>query len=175
MALVGAVAVLPASLAAQSKPQPNSRQPATASKKPVAQKTPAAKTSTRKVKGSGRRSRGRFRYRLAQLRLSPQRTIEIQRALIQSGYLNREPTGKWDDATRQAMKRYQADNRLPATGLPEARSLMKLGLGPHPLPVEIDPSAPARASVGPSGSKSAPSSKPESSSGPPDPKPPEQK
>ncbi len=175
MALVGAVAVLPANLAGQTRPRPNSRQPATASKKPAAQKTPPAKTGTRKMKGSRRKSGGRFRYRLAQLRLTPQRTIEIQRALIQAGYLNREPTGKWDDGTREAMKRYQAANSLPATGLPEARTLMKLGLGPHPLPAEIDPSVPARASVESSGPKSAPRhGEPGSSPGPPDPKPPEQ-
>jgi hypothetical protein len=45
------------------------------------------------------------------------------------------------------MRRYQADHGFPATGLPEARSLMKLGLGPHPLPEELDASRAARASA----------------------------
>lgn len=146
MALGVSLVVVSAALAGQTKPQPAKHRPAAKSKTPAAKKSSGAKTSTKSVKGTRRKPRGHFRYRLAQLRLSPQRTIEIQRALIQAGYLNREPTGKWDDATRDAMKRYQADNSLPATGLPEARTLMKLGLGPHSLPEEIDPSAPARAS-----------------------------
>jgi peptidoglycan hydrolase-like protein with peptidoglycan-binding domain len=66
---------------------------------------------------------------------------EIQRALVQAGYLNEEPSGRWDDRTRAAMLRYQADHGFPTTGLPEAKSLMKLGLGPHPLPEDVDPSA----------------------------------
>jgi hypothetical protein len=44
------------------------------------------------------------------------------------------------------MRRYQADRGFPVTGLPEAKSLMKLGLGPHALPEALDGSA-ARASA----------------------------
>jgi peptidoglycan hydrolase-like protein with peptidoglycan-binding domain len=73
---------------------------------------------------------------------------EIQGALAQAGYLSQKPTGKWDDATREAMRRYQADHGFPATGLPEAKSLMRLGLGPHPLPEDVEPSSAAHASVG---------------------------
>jgi hypothetical protein len=36
------------------------------------------------------------------------------------------------------MLHYQTDHGFPATGLPEAKSLMKLGLGSHPLPPELD-------------------------------------
>jgi peptidoglycan hydrolase-like protein with peptidoglycan-binding domain len=81
---------------------------------------------------------------MARLRLEPERVREIQQALVQVGYLNQEPNGNWDDATRQAMRRYQADHGFPTTGLPEARSLLKLGLGPHPLPPEADPTAQAQ-------------------------------
>lgn len=87
------------------------------------------------------------RQRLAQLRLQPERTAEIQRALIQAGYLKEEPTGRWDDQTRAAMIRYQTDHGFPTTGFPEAKSLMKLGLGPHPLPEELDSSARAQVSA----------------------------
>jgi peptidoglycan hydrolase-like protein with peptidoglycan-binding domain len=106
---------------------------------------PAAKrkVSSRSRKRSRRTS---YRYRLARLRLEPQRVQEIQQALIQAGYLNQEPTGRWDEPTKDAMRRYQADHGFPATGLPEAKSLMKLGLGPHPLPEDCDPAAQARAS-----------------------------
>lgn len=92
-----------------------------------------------------RSRRTSYRYRLARLRLEPQRVQEIQQALIQAGYLKQEPTGRWDDPTRDAMRRYQADHGFPTTGLPEAKSLMKLGLGPHPLPEDCDPVAQAQA------------------------------
>jgi peptidoglycan hydrolase-like protein with peptidoglycan-binding domain len=107
---------------------------------------PAAKrkVSSRSPKRSRRTS---YRYRLARLRLEPERVQEIQQALIQAGYLKQEPTGRWDDPTKDAMRRYQADHGFPTTGLPEAKSLMKLGLGPHPLPEDCDPGAQARAST----------------------------
>jgi peptidoglycan hydrolase-like protein with peptidoglycan-binding domain len=72
------------------------------------------------------------------MRPSPERIQEIQQALAQAGYLNAQPTGRWDDQTREAMRRYQTDHGFPVTGLPEAKSLMKLGLGPHPLPADLD-------------------------------------
>jgi len=71
------------------------------------------------------------------LRPEPERIQEIQQALVQAGYLNAQPNGRWDDQTREAMRRYQADHGFPVTGLPEAKSLMKLGLGPHPLPADL--------------------------------------
>ena len=77
--------------------------------------------------------------------LEPDRVTEIQRALGQAGYFHGQPNGQWDEQTREAMRRYQADNRFGATGLPDARSLMKLGLGPHALPEDVGRSAPAAA------------------------------
>ena len=79
--------------------------------------------------------------------MQPERVREIQQGLIDAGYLHQESTGKWDSATREAMLRYQTDHGFPATGLPEAKTLMKLGLGPHPLPADADPAAQARARV----------------------------
>jgi peptidoglycan hydrolase-like protein with peptidoglycan-binding domain len=64
---------------------------------------------------------------------------EIQQALVREGYLQGDANGLWDDHTRAAMLRYQADHGFSITGLPDAKSLMKLGLGPHPLPDELDP------------------------------------
>lgn len=76
--------------------------------------------------------------RLARLRLQPQRIQEIQQALIREGYLREDANGQWDSQTHDAMLHYQTDHGFPATGLPEAKSLMKLGLGSHPLPPELD-------------------------------------
>ena len=76
--------------------------------------------------------------RLARLHLQPERVQEIQQALIHEGYLEGDANGQWDTRTHDAMLRYQTTHGFPATGLPEAKSLMKLGLGSHPLPAELD-------------------------------------
>jgi peptidoglycan hydrolase-like protein with peptidoglycan-binding domain len=73
------------------------------------------------------------------MRIQPERVREIQQALKDAGYFEPEPHGKYDEATQEAMRRYQADNGFPASGLPESRTLMKLGLGPRPLPDDVDP------------------------------------
>jgi len=98
------------------------------------------------------------RRRRSMMRPESNRIGEIQQALVKSGYLSAEPTGRWDDQTREAMRRYQADNGFPVTGLPEAKSLMKLGLGPHPLPPDLDTSNVAKA--GANGSTAAPPNAP---------------
>ena len=110
----------------------------------------ASARSTKKTATPRRRNRKEgSRARLARLKMQPERAAEIQQALIRRGYLNQEPTGVWDDPTRDAMRRFQQENQFPATGLPEAKSLMKLGLGPHPLPDELDPATQARAMAPP--------------------------
>ena len=58
------------------------------------------------------------------------RTLEIQQALIREHYLQGEPTGEWDQATREALTRLQVDNHWQTKILPDARALIKLGLGP---------------------------------------------
>ena len=73
------------------------------------------------------------------LRLAPERVQEIQQALIRDGYLEGDASGEWDTHTRDAMLRYQTMHGFPPTGLPEAKSLRMLGLGPLPLPPELDP------------------------------------
>jgi len=99
------------------------------------------------------------RRRRAQLRPGQERIEEIQQALVKAGYLNAQPNGRWDDGTRDAMRRYQVDHGFAATGLPEAKSLMKLGLGPHPLPLDLDASSGAKAGTEMDGSApAAPSS-----------------
>jgi peptidoglycan hydrolase-like protein with peptidoglycan-binding domain len=116
-------------------------------KKTVAK--PAAKRTTRRKTPSrtARRRPANSRSRLAKLQPEPERIQEIQEALIREGYLTQEPTGKWDDATRNAMRHYQESKGFRATGLPEAKTLMKLGLGPHPLPESLDPSVVGSAQI----------------------------
>jgi hypothetical protein len=58
------------------------------------------------------------------------RAREIQTALIREGYLNGEPSGTWDQPTKDAMSRYQADHGWQTKTLPDSRALIQLGLGP---------------------------------------------
>lgn len=58
------------------------------------------------------------------------RVTEIQQALIREHYLSGEATGKWDEATKSAMHKYQADQGWQTKLIPDARALKKLGLGP---------------------------------------------
>lgn len=138
------------------KPSPStSKAP---SRKAAVQST--AKPGTKKIANTRRSYRKEgARARLARLKLQPERTSQIQQALFHRGYFNQEPTGVWDDATRGAMKRFQTENGFPPTGLPEAKSLMKLGLGPHPLPDELDPATQARVMAPPTERMDPPASK----------------
>ena len=121
----------------------------TAKKDIPAARTASSKTTLHRKSSTHRTSRRRsnYRARLSHLQLERERIEEIQQALIREGYLASEPTGKWDDATRSAMRRYQDKNGFKATGLPEAKSLMKLGLGSHPLPTDLDPAIVGQASI----------------------------
>jgi hypothetical protein len=58
------------------------------------------------------------------------RAVQLQNALIQSGYLTGEPSGHWDPASEAAMQKLQADNGWQTKLVPDSRAIIKLGLGP---------------------------------------------
>ena len=58
------------------------------------------------------------------------RARQIQTALVREGYLQGEPSGIWDEPTKDAMTRYQADHGWQTKTLPDSRALIQLGLGP---------------------------------------------
>lgn len=60
---------------------------------------------------------------------TPDRIKEIQAALQKDGSYQGEPTGKWDEATTEAMRKYQDKIGVTPTGKIDAISLKKLGLG----------------------------------------------
>jgi hypothetical protein len=62
--------------------------------------------------------------------IDPARVTVIQQALIRQHYLDGEATGTWDAATNAAMQKFQADQGWQTRLMPDARALMKLGLGP---------------------------------------------
>jgi len=55
---------------------------------------------------------------------------EIQQALIREHYLTGEADGNWNEATKAAMQKYQADQGWQTKLMPDSRALKKLGLGP---------------------------------------------
>lgn len=58
------------------------------------------------------------------------RVREIQQALIREHYLKGQASGKWDDTTQAAMRRYQAEQGWQTKLVPDSRALIRLGLGP---------------------------------------------
>jgi hypothetical protein len=77
----------------------------------------AKKTSSRKKKDKG------------QMTPTPERITEIQTALAKDGSYSAAPSGKWDDGTVDAMKKFQTTHALNPTGKLDALTLEKLGLG----------------------------------------------
>jgi hypothetical protein len=80
---------------------------------------------------------------------TPDRIREIQTALQKDGSYEGEPTGKWDAATTDAMRKYQDKIGVSPTGKIDAVSLSKLGLGSDtagkgaPVPAASSSAAPA--------------------------------
>jgi len=62
--------------------------------------------------------------------IDEERTSAIQSALIREHYLDGEPTGVWNQSSKEAMLRYQAANGWQTKITPDSRALIKLGLGP---------------------------------------------
>jgi len=91
-----------------------------------APRSPGAKGHAKKT--SAKRGKTRRRER-GQKAPKPDRIREIQTALTREGAYTGTPNGKWDAATVESMKRFQAAHGLSPTGKLDALSLQKLGLG----------------------------------------------
>jgi hypothetical protein len=137
--------------AVQKKQQPVSKRPAskksTTSKKTASPKksTPPAKTVARRTtaktvtpkktsKRAGTRRVARRRsspsWRRGQQEPTPDRYREIQQALIDRGYLQSPVPEKWGTESVDALKRFQQDQKLEASGKLDSLSIIALGLGP---------------------------------------------
>jgi Putative peptidoglycan binding domain len=79
--------------------------------------TTTKKTSSRKKKDKG------------QMTPTSDRITEIQQALAKDGSYSAPPSGKWDESTIDAMKKFQTTHALNPSGKLDARTLEKLGLG----------------------------------------------
>jgi hypothetical protein len=110
------------------KPHPASH-PATG-QHPKSNATVAARTSktghvsSRKTSKKSAKARG-------QQKIEPERAQAIQEALIREHYLSGEAAGTWNQASEDAMRKYQADHGWQSKTVPDARALISLGLGPN--------------------------------------------
>jgi peptidoglycan hydrolase-like protein with peptidoglycan-binding domain len=98
--------------------------PSQGTTKAVPQKKAAAKSKKKSTKRVVRRP-------LTQQQPTPERYREIQQALIDRGFLQGPATGVWGPECVAALKNYQTDQKLEATGKLDALSLIRLGLGPQ--------------------------------------------
>lgn len=92
-----------------------------------------SKTAKTKSASSSTTRRGKKSKKTAkrgQEKIDSDRTQQIQEALIKQHYLSGDPTGKWDPATEDALRKFQADNGWQNKTVPDSRALIKLGLGP---------------------------------------------
>ena len=118
----------------------------------------AKKSSARNASSKGKSSSSRRRKKTArgQQKIDSERARSIQEALIREHYLTGEVSGKWNQASEDAMRRYQGDHGWQTKTVPDSRALIKLGLGPsqdHLLNPEsamtTGPDAPRAASLAP--------------------------
>src|SRR5580704_9368715 len=113
LAVVFATALFAHALSAQTTTSKPKATTSTSSKSHSTTK----KTASRKKKDKG------------QMAPTPERITEIQQALAKDGSYSAAPSGKWDDSTVDAMKKFQTTHALNPTGKLDALTLEKLGLG----------------------------------------------
>jgi peptidoglycan hydrolase-like protein with peptidoglycan-binding domain len=121
---------------------------------PNSTKSPSPKPGTRSHHTKS--TRNSVRTQRGQKAPDPQRISEIQTALAKDGSFDGKPSGKWDESTVDAMKKFQEAHGLNPSGKLDAKTLQKLGLGSQtaglapPMPpvssssLANSPSSPAR-------------------------------
>jgi hypothetical protein len=142
------LAVSPLHAASKTKPATTAKAHSVSNSKATSSKTFSSKTSSKptsktvSLKSAASASRHSQKSSLkavavaakpksrGQQAIDSGRTAEIQEALIREHYLDGEPTGQWDQATREALTRFQGDHNWQTKIVPDARALIKLGLGP---------------------------------------------
>ena len=107
-------------------------------------KTPASKTSGKSSHRSSQKVSSRRKER-GQKAPTPDRISQIQEALAKDGSFANTPNGKWDDATVEAMRKFQGSHGLNPSGKLDALTLEKLGLGSQTAGV-AEPVAPPNSS-----------------------------
>ena len=119
----GAVVLL--GLAVSLCPSAQFAQAQTSTSKSTSSRTTSSRSKSRtSTKKTSRKKKDR-----GQMAPTPERITEIQQALAKDGSYSAPPTGKWDDNTVDAMKKFQTAHALNPSGKLDALTLEKLGLG----------------------------------------------
>jgi peptidoglycan hydrolase-like protein with peptidoglycan-binding domain len=92
-------------------------------------KSVSSSKSTKTVSSKSKKKSGKA-VAHGQRGIDSDRTRQIQEALIRERYLSGEPSGQWDQSTKDALTKYQEANGWQTKSLPDSRALIKLGLGP---------------------------------------------
>ena len=125
-------ATTPAKKGVASKKTTKSGKKAVSARKPAGRAVASA-SSKAKAASSKKGKTGKkvpvATWRNRQQNPTPERYKEIQQALVSRGYLKSEPDGVWNADSVNALQRFQADQKLTATGKINAPSLIGLGLG----------------------------------------------
>jgi len=126
----------PATNASAVKRQVSSH-PAPASARTTTARTTTVRTTTATHSTSSRTGQRRpapaanAAWRPRQVAPAPERYKEIQEALVTKGYLSPdEANGSWNASSTEALKRFQSEQNLEASGKINSLSLIALGLGP---------------------------------------------
>ena len=115
--------------AAASAGKPSANKTSSVGKKAPGKSTSAVPSAhSAKTRGPNRSSKG-VRKQPGQKAPTSDRINEIQTALTRDGSFQGPPTGKWDDDTAAAMRRFQASHGLNVNGKLDAPTLQRLGLG----------------------------------------------
>jgi len=160
----------------------SARQDSSSTAKPATpKKTTSTKTSSKTSKAHSSSKKHSSHKKSARARgqqkIDSERAQAIQQALIRQHYLSGDATGVWNQASEEAMRRYQADNGWQSKTVPDSRALIKLGLGPSkdhllnpdsamttvPDPPKADPITPASHSAVPTATPAAPVATPPAS------------
>ena len=131
VALAAGGVVLPAAVAAQNgSVHKSAHAPTTRTHKTTTgTKTSAGSSGTAKTTKSKRSVSRKSKQVKGQTEPTSERINEIQAALAKKGFYAGEPTGKWDDDSAEAIRKFQAANGLTPSGKYDAWTLQKLGLG----------------------------------------------
>jgi peptidoglycan hydrolase-like protein with peptidoglycan-binding domain len=101
-------------------------------KTPTAAHASSSKSSSTSAKSTKKGSAGKFsrtKKVKGQATPSPERITQIQDALASRGAFTGITSGKLDDDTADALRKFQSANHLTPTGKIDALTLQKLGLG----------------------------------------------
>jgi peptidoglycan hydrolase-like protein with peptidoglycan-binding domain len=95
----------------------------------AAHKKSTSSKSTNSSHRSSKSSRKSSRRERGQKAPTSDRISEIQHALAKDGSFSGKPSGKWDDSTIEATRKFQGAHGLNPTGRLDAKTLQQLGLG----------------------------------------------